>query len=127
MYLLFWKLPVYICGKAKINNLKGRNFRIAVAGVAYKNDDRTSRQKIVKKCKAGEELMLVRSPSKYDEYGIQICRRNGSCIGWVPERYSYEFTSEMERGRVIKAYFYGLLKPDKHYDFYGGRVTIVKE
>ncbi len=103
-----------------------RQFRIYVAGAQYKNDDGSDRQQYIKKCKPGEELLLVPAPSKYDEYGIQIYRKTGECIGWVPAKYSYEFTTEIERGVNIRAFFHSRIKPNKEYDFYGGRVTIIK-
>lgn len=104
----------------------GRSFRIYIAGTQYKNDDGTNRQTFIKRCKVGEELLLVKAPSKYDEYGIQIHRKNGECLGWVPAKYSYEFTIEMERGREIRAFFHSKIKPEKDFNHYGGRVTIIK-
>jgi len=122
-------LVISIIELIKTKNIElenGKGFRIYIAGTQYKNDDGTNRQDFIKNCRAGEELVLVRTPSKYDEYGIQIYRQNGECLGWVPAKFSYEFTTEMDRDRVIKAFFYRKIKPNKNYDYYGGRVMIIK-
>lgn len=126
MYLFFWKLPVLMYRTIKINQIAGRKFRIYVAGAQYRNDDGTDRQAAIRKCRPGEELFLVKTPSKYDEYGILIYRENGECLGWIPAKYSYEFTSEMERGISIRVFFHSKINPDKEFDYHGGRVTIVK-
>lgn len=127
-YLVYWfiKSILNIFKNEKAKHEDGRGFRIYIAGIQYKNDDGTDRQLIIKKCRKGEELLLVRTSSKYDDCGIRICRKNGECLGWVPAKFSYEFTSEMERGIEISAFFHSLIKPERDFNFYGARVTIVK-
>lgn len=125
LYLLTKKL-LEIIKQNNIKQMEGRNFRIYIAGAQYENEDGTDRQTYIKKCGVGEELLLVKSPSKYDETGIKIYRTNGECIGWVPAKYSYEFTSDMERGISIKAFFHSKIKPNNNYNYYGGKVTIIK-
>lgn len=124
-YLLIRKL-LKIFKDEEVQEVKGRSFRIYIAGTQYTNDDGTDRQAFIKKCKAGEELILIKTPSKYDEYGIQIYRKNGECLGWIPAKYSYEFNTEMDRGIAIKAFFYRKIKPSREYNYYGARITIVK-
>ena len=127
IFWLLWVLPTFIYRQIKIKGIEGGNFRIYIAGTQYKNDDGTDRQRFIKKCKVGEELILVKTPSKYDDYGIQIYRKNGECLGWVPAKYSYEFATEMERDRIIQAFFYGKIKPERDFNYYSGKVTIIKQ
>ena len=45
-----------------------------VEGVTYINDDGSSRQEIVRNCKKGDELILLREPSNpYDTSAIKVC------------------------------------------------------
>lgn len=125
-YLLIKEL-IKIFGKDKIKSIGGRDFRIYIAGAQYKNDDGSERQNFIRKCKLGEELLLVKTPSEHDEYGIQIYRRSGECLGWVPAKFSYEFTSEMGRGVSIRAFFHSKINPNKEYNYYSGRITIIKQ
>ena len=39
-----------------------RTYVVSVAGVSYHNDDGSSRQTIISRCKPGETLMLIREP-----------------------------------------------------------------
>ena len=58
---------------------------MSVAGVSYDNDDGSSRQTIISRCKPGETLMLIREPdNKFDAGAIKVTRRNGQQIGYVP-------------------------------------------
>lgn len=127
-FIIYWLIQWTLISVriSKIKKIPGKSFRIYIAGTQYKNDDGTDRQSFIKKCRPGEELILVKTPSKYDEYGIQVYRQNGECLGWIPARYSYEFSTEMERGREIRAFFFRKIKPNREFDFYGGRITIIK-
>lgn len=56
-----------------------------VAGVTFKNDDGTPRQRIVKKCKGGERLVLRRDPdNEHDQFAVAVHRANGDQIGFIP-------------------------------------------
>lgn len=45
-----------------------------VIGVTYRNADGSSRQEIIRNCRKGDELMLLREPSNpYDVNAIKVC------------------------------------------------------
>lgn len=55
-----------------------------IVGVTQKNDDGADRQKILKKCKKGELVTLIRDPKNaYDKNAIKICRESGGQLGWI--------------------------------------------
>jgi hypothetical protein len=58
---------------------------VSVVGVSYNNDDGSSRQSIISRCKPGEALLLTREPSnKHDPWAIKVARLNRQQIGYVP-------------------------------------------
>jgi hypothetical protein len=64
---------------------KNRVFFQQVHGITHKNDDGSSRQKVIGDCHEGEELVLVPEPTNpYDPYAVKICRKNGEQIGYWP-------------------------------------------
>ena len=69
--------------KPKTGGAKGRQFVAQVHGINHKNDDGSSRQEIIKRCREGEELILVPEPTnKYDHDAVKICRKNGEQLGY---------------------------------------------
>lgn len=60
-----------------------REFLTEVHGIFHQNDDGSSRQKIIRDCRPGEEMKLVLEPdNKFDSDAIKICRLNGQQIGY---------------------------------------------
>jgi len=67
-----------------------RTYFVSVAGVSYDNDDGSSRQTIISRCKPGEALMLNREPNnRFDSGAIRVTRRNGQQIGYVPAHIAH--------------------------------------
>ncbi|MEN0109573.1 MAG: HIRAN domain-containing protein [Planctomycetota bacterium] len=57
-----------------------------VAGVSFPKDDGSDRQRIIKRCRAGERLVLGRErDNPYSEYAVKIVRENGQQIGYAPD------------------------------------------
>ena len=57
-----------------------------IAGVTMSNEDGSSRIDILAKCKAGEELQLIREPDNpYDKNAVKVCRMNGEQLGFIPK------------------------------------------
>jgi hypothetical protein len=76
-----------------------RNWLVAVVGESFNNDDGTSRQAIIARCRQGEPMQLIREPdNKYDEDAIKVCRANGEQIGYIGRDDNYRFAEDLDRG-----------------------------
>jgi hypothetical protein len=74
------------------------HFFTKVAGVTHANDDGSSRQVIIRECRAGESLDLVREPeNRYDSGAIKVMRRNGQQLGYIPQHVSRGGDSGLSR------------------------------
>lgn len=63
-----------------------KHFYTKIVGVTKINPDGSSRQKLLKKCKAGERLVLVREhDNPYDQNAIQVRRLSGEMLGYIPK------------------------------------------
>jgi hypothetical protein len=85
-------------------------FNTKVVGVTHKNPDGTERQKIIKKCKNGERVNLIRQPDNpYDKWAVGVFRQSGEQIGWIdkyvcgPDRLAehLDFNGEV-KAKIIK-------------------------
>jgi hypothetical protein len=70
--------------KPKIEEEASDNvFFAKVHGVSFKNDDGSSRQKIISRCKVGEELDIIPEPTnRHDRGTMKVCRKNGEQLGY---------------------------------------------
>lgn len=60
-------------------------FFTKIAGVSHENSDGTFRQSIIKRCRPGEILRLVREPNNaHDANAVKVLRRNGEQLGYLP-------------------------------------------
>jgi len=78
-------------------------FFTKVAGVISKNNDGTSRQEILKRCKKGERLTLLHQPIIQDKNAVRVCRENGEQIGWLNEILAAEIAPRLDKGSRIDA------------------------
>ena len=70
-----------------------------VAGVTFPNDDGSERQEIIRRCKAGEHLILRHQPDNaYSEFAVQVLRKNGQQIGHAPEYLAEWICKELRAG-----------------------------
>ncbi len=83
-----------------------------VAGVGYKNSDGTDRQKILKKCKIGEKLILTHEPIPQDENAVKVCRENGEQIGWLTKSMAMDIAHRLDRGSRVDASIYEIKKSE---------------
>ena len=59
-------------------------FTTKVVGSTYKNPDGLNRQQIIKMCKAGERIKLIREPNNpRDVCAIGVFRESGEQIGYL--------------------------------------------
>lgn len=72
-------------------------FMTKIVGVVHKNNDGTSRQEILKKCKRGEKLTLIHEPIPQDENAVKVCRENGEQIGWLSQILAAEIPPDLIR------------------------------
>jgi HIRAN domain-containing protein len=64
---------------------RGRSFRLGVAGESYDNPDGTSQQSIIRRCRVGEPVQLIRDPdNQHDMLAVKVCRQSGEQIGHLP-------------------------------------------
>ena len=60
-------------------------FFTKIAGVSHENSDGTSRQSVIKRCRPGDVLRLVREPNNpHDANAVKVLRRNGEQLGYLP-------------------------------------------
>lgn len=74
-----------------------RSFEIGITGESFPNDDGTSRQEILRRCRVGELVILIHVPCSQDIYAVKVCRSNGEQIGWIPQWASAEFAEFIKR------------------------------
>jgi len=73
-----------------------------VAGVSFPNDDGTERQGIIKRCRVGERLSLVRDENNsFSPFAIQVMRTTGEQLGYVPDHLASDLCFELESGRKV--------------------------
>lgn len=78
-------------------------FHTKVVGVTHDNDDGSNRQKILKKCRVGEELQLIHTPIPQDKNAVKVCRRNGQQIGWLSRSVAEEIAPRLRKGGKVRA------------------------
>lgn len=74
------------------------SFNINITGESFQNEDGSSRQEILKRCKIGEPIQLIHSPHPKDKYAVRVYRMNGEQIGYIPKYTSIEFATIIQRG-----------------------------
>jgi hypothetical protein len=95
-----------------------------VTGPTKKNPDGINRQKIIRKCKSGEEVMLVREPDNpYDGDAIAVFRESGEQIGYISKKHNKGLAKHLDKGgpyyafvdKIIKESFglFGLFKRNR--------------
>ena len=70
-----------------------RDFNTKVVGVTFGNDDGTSRQGIIKNCKAGEDIILKPVPTKEYPDAIGVFNKRGQQLGHL----NAELAAEMKK------------------------------
>jgi hypothetical protein len=79
----------------RINDNDEDSFITKIAGATFKNDDGTDRQKILKKCRKGESLKLIRDYNNpHSKYAIKVCRETGEQIGHIAEHVAFCFDND---------------------------------
>lgn len=86
LVLVILAIALWAVVRQPTNSLPEPEYRVFFAqvhGINHKNDDGSSRQSIIARCREGEELMLVPEPTNhYDPGAVKICRKNGEQLGY---------------------------------------------
>jgi hypothetical protein len=78
----------------------GSSFFTKIAGVTHRNKDRKSRQRLIARCRVGEELVLEREPDNpVDPNAIKVLRVTGEQLGYIPAQVAASgLAKELDRG-----------------------------
>jgi HIRAN domain len=103
------------------------HYVIRVAGVSHLNDDGSSRQEVLSRCKVGEMLQLRRQPNhRHDKNAVQVLRQNGEMLGFIPRDEARLMAPEIDRGRRYVAVLTTLDGGHGSKRFLGAGMLIVK-
>jgi len=57
--------------------------RTKIRGVTFNNPDGSNRQKILKRCRKGESLVLKHTPIPGHPNAVSVLRKNGELLGFI--------------------------------------------
>lgn len=78
-----------------------RSFSLKVAGVTFKNNDGTDRQKIISKLYVGEELKLF--PYKHEgKNAVYVMTLNNKIVGNIPAENTTEICNKINSNKIEK-------------------------
>ncbi len=77
-----------------------KTYSTEVKGLLHKGPATKERQKILEKCRVGEKLKLVHSPSLYN--AIKVYSYNGQQIGWLSGDIAEEIAPITDNCEEIK-------------------------
>jgi hypothetical protein len=78
------------------------SYPISVVGESFDNADGSSRQDILRRCRAGDPVTLEREPDNpYDPNAVKVVTRHG-CIGMIGRQYPW-ICERIDRGAFIEA------------------------
>ena len=82
--------------------ISGKSFNSKVVGVTKRNAERKSRQTIIKDCRVGELLELLREPdNEFDANAVKVCRRNGQQIGYLNSNVARTIAPLLDEGETV--------------------------
>ena len=78
-------------------------FHSKVVGVTKRNADGSDRQRVIKRCRTGERLELVRDrENRYDRNAVQVCRQNGQQLGLLSRELAEEIAPILDDGGIVE-------------------------
>jgi hypothetical protein len=79
-----------------------RHFFLQIHGIYHRNNDGSSRQKVIRSCAPGEILQFVSEPDNhYDPNAIKACRSNGQQLGYLDSGNAARISHDMTTGWTI--------------------------
>jgi len=89
---------------------KAKIVRYSVSGEAQVNKDGSRRQRIIRECRVGDELLLVREPrNPYDENAVALFTLNRQQVGYIPMEVSSDVAAELDSGVRAPAFIAKIL------------------
>lgn len=68
--------------------------------MSHRNANRTSRQAVLRRCPAFEELQLIPEPdNRFDPNAMMVCRKNGEQLGYLKQRLALEMHGWIDKGQ----------------------------
>ena len=80
-----------------------KSYTAEVKELAYKALPARERQKIIVKCRVGEKVKLIHTPTLYRINAIKVCRETGEQLGWLYGGIADEITPQLDRKVEVKA------------------------
>ena len=102
------------------------SFYTKIVGVTYPNDDGTSKQKILAKCRIGENLILKHTPIPEDDNAVKVLRKNGDQIGWLSSAVAREISALLDQGCRVDAVISDLTGGTKDKPTRGCNINVTK-
>ncbi len=80
------------------------DFSLPACGELFDNDDGTSRQEELARCKPGDRLNLVRQPDNpHDPRAVAIFTERAVCVGYLRRDRAQWIGSKIDRGYDVRA------------------------
>lgn len=80
------------------------DFSLPACGEAYDNDDGTSRQKEIARCRPGEVVVLKREPhNPHDHMAVALFTERGIRVGYLARTRAQWIGSKIDRGYSVRA------------------------
>lgn len=95
-----------------------------VVGVTHRNDNRTSRQKIIKNSKPGEDIFIIQSPSDEFPNAVKVCNGKGEQLGWLNQELAQEMTKYFNEGWTIQVIITNITGGEEDKPTYGCNIKI---
>jgi HIRAN domain len=75
------------------------HFHTKIVGVTYQNSDGSYRQKLIRKCRLFESLLLDHEEDNpHDANAVRVCRQNGQQLGYLDGGLAEEIVRKSNRG-----------------------------
>ena len=102
------------------------HFFSKIAGVSFTNRDGSSRQAALARCRAGENLRLVReADNPHDEEAVAVYSKRGEQLGYVTERANDDVAIWLDDGMRVEAFITQITggAPGEHH---GANIVLVR-
>ena len=104
----------------------GHWYDARVAGVAYYNDDGSSRQTAIRGLAPGEVLGLEAEPdNQYDPNAVRVLDGDGRQIGFLGKRHAEEFAACQRRGECFMA-LVAEVTPEQNVEAMGVHIGVLR-
>jgi len=87
-----------------------KSYIAEVREIAYKALPAKERQKILAKCRVGEKIKLIHTPTLYHINAIKVCRETGEQLGWLYGEIADEIAPQLDRRADVKAEISKIIK-----------------